>query len=381
MNSNNINKSAMDLIYLVSCAVNNEKPEKTVCDQMDLAEVYKTSIKHSLTEAAAYSLEQVISLTEDFKEEKYKAIRRLSLLNIEREKILNELEKHKIWYLPLKGIVLKDFYPKTAMRQMSDNDILCDSEKAEEIKAVMESLGYVCRHYGKNHHDVYEKPPQLDFEMHRSLFDRMNSPEFYEYFRNIKEKLIEDSGNKYRYRMSNEDLYIYNICHLRNHYHHRGAGLRSLLDIYVFCNKLGSVLDYDYLRDEFQKLDLVDFEQGTRALALKVFTRRELSDKELSELDFYIESGAHGSFDNMIMYNLKNDDSARAKRKYAMNRLFPPKDSLQRNHPIVYRHMALYPFWLISRPVKGLIKHRKKMLGEIKRLKSFKKKENRGNYN
>ena len=165
MKSNDLLKTAKDLVYLLSCAVNGETPEKNICDKMNLDKVLKLARNHSLSAAAAIALENAGIISGEFREEKFKAVRRLSLLNTERGKVLSKLEDSGIWYLPLKGIVLKDYYPKTAMREMSDNDILFDCEKYEEVKDIMEGLGFKCKLYGKTNHDVYEKPPQLDFEM------------------------------------------------------------------------------------------------------------------------------------------------------------------------------------------------------------------------
>lgn len=46
------------------------------------------------------------------------------------------MEQRGIWYLPLKGIILKEFYPSVGMRQMSDNDILFDEAFAEQVRGV-----------------------------------------------------------------------------------------------------------------------------------------------------------------------------------------------------------------------------------------------------
>lgn len=144
-----IRNNTMDLIFLVSCAVNSEKPDKKKCDKMELSAVLNMAIRHSLSVAAATALEQVMTLPEDFKEAKYKAVRRQSLLNVEREKVIAALEDNGIWYIPLKGIEIKNHYPETAMREMADNDILCDSEKTAEIKTLMEGLGFACIYYKK----------------------------------------------------------------------------------------------------------------------------------------------------------------------------------------------------------------------------------------
>lgn len=381
MKSNDLLKTAKDLVYLVSCAVNGETPEKNICDKMNLDKVLKLARNHSLSAAAAIALENAGIISGEFREEKFKAVRRLSLLNTERGKVLSKLEDSGIWYLPLKGIVLKDYYPKTAMREMSDNDILFDCEKYEKVKDIMEGLGFKCKLYGKTNHDVYKKPPQLDFEMHRFLFDSFDDYEWYNYFKDIKSKLVKDDDSTCGYHMTNEDLYIYLICHLRKHYVQCGTGLRSLLDIYMFRKKFNGLSENDYIQAELKRLDLSEFEQGMSVLASKVFGFKELSEQELDELMFFAGSNTHGTKENLLMQKLSNDDSKAAKRKYALRRIFPSRESLRREHPFVYRHAVLYPFWIMYRPIRGFVKYPNRMFGEIKGLREFKKKENRGRYN
>ena len=381
MNYTDSLKPAMDLIYLVSCAVNNEKPDKRTVEGFDLPEVLKTAHCHSLSAAAAFALEKIMALPEDFKEAKYKAVRRQSLLNFERERVIAVLEDNGIWYIPLKGVKLKDLYPKSSMREMSDNDILCDGEKMAEIKTLMEGLGFVCTHFEKNHHDVYEKPPKLCFEMHRNFFNKGDYPDQYEYFEKIKDKKIKDSDNQYGYHLSNEDFYIYLINHLYIHYRTTGTGLRSLLDIYVFYNKFKDMLDMTYINRELEKLGLVEFERGMRELSVKTFTRQKLTETELDELGYFIAAGTQGSMENLMMQQLDNDDSQKAKKRYILNRIFPSDEHFKRNHPVVFRHKILYPFWVVYRPVKAAVTHPKRIIKEVKRLKDFKKKENRGTYN
>ena len=374
-------QTALDLIYLVSCAVNEELPDKKRISETDLSDVLKMAQKHALSAVAAIALEKVIKLPDDFKEEKYKAIRRLSLLGFERERILRSLEEQKIWYLPVKGIVLKECYPKTAMREMADNDILCDPNRMSDVRSIMEGFGFECKSFGKIHHDVYEKPPQLDFEMHRSLFNPVNNPGLSSYFKNIKQKLIRDDDESFAYHMTNEDMYIYLTCHLYNHYRKKGTGLRSLLDIYVFRGRFSDSFDRQYIEAEFKKLDLDRFELAMRELAQKAFTNQPLSEEELGELSFFVDSNSHGTSENLLMRRLGNDDSSRSKAKYALSRIFPPADYVKRKHPFVHRHKAVYPFWVIFRPIKAAVKYPKRMSGELKRLKNFKKKENTGQLN
>ena len=89
-------KAAMDLIYLVSCAVNEEKPDASTCAAMNLDEVYAVAERHSLRSTAAVALEQVMTLPRNFLDGKFKAIRRQSLFDIERSLVLSAFEENGI---------------------------------------------------------------------------------------------------------------------------------------------------------------------------------------------------------------------------------------------------------------------------------------------
>ena len=364
-----------DLIYLLSCAVNGEKPDAGRCAVMDLTKILQLARLHSVTVAAATALEKAIPLPPDFMEEKYKAIRRFSLFEVERAKILHELEQNKIWYLPLKGIVMANDYPQKNMREMADNDILYDAARQDDVQNIMERLGFICKLKDANHHDLYRKGKLLLFEMHHSLLDKNAYPESYAYYSEIKERLVPASGSDYGFRMTEEDFYIFMIVHTYKHYIRCGTGLRSLLDVYVFLQKHGETLDRTYIRGELCKLQLLSYEQQISSLSVKVFTRQSLSEEEQRLLAFYIESNAYGTRENLMTRQLGNDDSAEAKLKYALKRIFPTGQELKINHPETARHKVLYPFMVVYRPVKGMIKKRKLMFGEIKQLKNFHKKE------
>ena len=181
--------TAWTLIYLLSCAV-NENECKLKPDEIDFDGLYLLASNHVLCSAVAYALESAGISEGRFEQAKLKAKRRLGLFDLEREKIGTMLNEAGIWFLPLKGIVLKDCYPRYGMREMSDNDILCNSTKMAEVRQIMESLGYRCESYGEWHHDSYQKPPTLSFEMHRRLFAEDVSPAAVEYYATVFDRLV-----------------------------------------------------------------------------------------------------------------------------------------------------------------------------------------------
>ena len=369
-------KTARDLIYLVSCAVNEEKPNTDICREMDLEAVYYLAQFHSLTSAAAFALEKVTELPRAFDQAKKKAIHKLSHFDIERIKILAALEQKGVWYMPLKGILLKSFYPKAAMREMTDNDILFDPEKSDIVRAVMEELGYSCVMYDMYNHDVYEKPPTMEFEMHRTLFDLEKYPESAAYFDNIFDRLIKDSGNKFGYHMSDEDFYIYIICHMNKHYNNGGTGLRSLADVYLFNKARYDGMDKDYLSRELSALELTEFEQRIRELAYKLFCGEENEFTENEETMYFVQSGANGTNEhwkeNRLSRSMGGEDTGKAKRKYLLKRVFISGDELKKNYPTVYKHKILYPLLFVYRPIKGAVTRPKGLIDEVRDVKKFK---------
>ncbi len=365
-------KTAMDLIYLVSCAVNNLIPDAQRCCEMDDDAVYSLANRHMLSAAAACALEKVMPLPRHWFNAKGNSKRRLIIFQAERARLLEALDERGIRYLPLKGIILKDLYPKAEMREMSDNDILFDGTKAAEVRAVMESLGFECVEFGNLNHDVYHKKP-VSFEMHRNLFNSIEHPKAFSYYKTINERLIKDENNRCGYHMTDDDFYIYCINHMYKHFSDTGTGLRSLLDIYIINKTKGASLDREYIGGELDCFGIREYELKTRRLAEKVFSLQSLSDSDKDELAFYIESGSFGTTDNYIVNKLGNDDSSKAKHRYILRRIFPSEKHLELYEPFVYRHRALYPLFVVYRPFRGLVKKRKKLIGEYKSLKKFKK--------
>ena len=369
-------QAAKELCYLLSCAVSGRTPDADRCAAMELRSVYLLAREHKLTACAAFALERCMELPRPFDQDKKKSIRRLALFDLERAQIVQGLEERGIRYLPLKGILLKDCYPKAAMREMSDNDLLCDSGRMEDIRELMEGLGYTTEMFGMYHHDTYSKPPTLEFEMHGMLFEDIKEPVFYSYYRGIKDRLIKDDGNAYGYHMTREDFYVYMLAHMYHHYSHAGTGLRSLLDIFVYRRRFPD-LDADVLARELQTLGLTDFERDTRELAERLFDGEPLSEEEQKALAFFAGSGVYGTLENAEYQRLLTklgDDSAESKRRYFRERIFMPREVMEEQYPFFARHRALVPALLVYRLGRAVV-HPRRVSGELRRVKRFKKRK------
>lgn len=356
MNKHDYKQNAYYLLYLIRCVLHNKNPSKEKLDIINLTQLYQVAKAHSLTAIVAYALETAGMCDKAFTEAKNKAIRKNIVLDVERESVLEELENAGIWYCPLKGCIIKDWYPKIGMRQMADNDILCDPTKMTEIKEYMERLGFETKSFGSSHQDTYQKPPVCNFEMHSSLLEPRHGDVLYNYYNQIKSKLIKDDDKQYGYHFSNEDFYVYFVAHEYKHFAASGTGLRSLVDTYVINDHYNNRLNKDYISTEFERLSISDFEKEIATLANKLFSGTPLSSTDKSLLDKFILSGTYGSSEIRIDNQISN---SRIKNKpllfqYIIDRLTIPDFVLKHNYPFFYRHKLLRPFLYIKRLLNKL---------------------------
>ena len=303
------------------------------------------------------------------------------LLDAERKAILHELEIQGIWYMPLKGSILKDWYPKPGMREMADNDILFDPSGREQVREIFQNRGYKTISFRKGNHDVYEKVPIYNFEMHVSLFHGTYK-ELTEQYENVKERLLPVDGTAYQFAFTPEDFYVFVLAHAHKHYSHSGTGVRTLADIYVMDRHLGDIMDRDEVEQKLAQLGIAEYEQHSRVLAEKLFSAvRPLAEIELTEdekemLLYYCDATTYGTVDNRVNNRLhelqENSENIKlwTKVKYCCVRLFPGREFCKFAYPFVYKHPWTLPFFWVWRIVDRCITNKKNVQQELKALKA-----------
>lgn len=365
------NKKVLDdLVYLAACAVNGQVPEKSRTDGMDLSLVYEAAQNHKLAAAAGMALESAGIRNEAFVQAVAKAMRKNALLDADRAELTRRLEEAGIWYMPLKGAILKDLYPRFGMREMADNDILVDAARTQDVGRIMQELGFEVKEAGKGHHDEYTKPPVSNFEIHRMLFSGLDSEPCHLYYREMEKRLIPDEEVSFGRHFSTDDLYLYLTAHEYKHYRHGGTGIRSLLDTYVFLRKYGEALDMDYVAAEAEKMGTADYEKQSRELALRLFSGEALREAEQEMFAYYASSGTYGSYEQKAVNEINSFGGGfRGKFRFFLSRLFMPMDKIKYAYPVVYKYKILLPFLYVYRIIKGLTTRRGVTMADLKALK------------
>ena len=297
-------------------------------------------------------------------------VRKVALFEKERKDLYEFLNNNQIDFLPLKGIVIKYYYLDQNTREFADNDILFSASKDKMIKEYFVKKGYKSEYFRKSNHDIYQKKPFFNFEMHRALFmEREDGREFSKYFQNyLKDSLVKEG---YEHYLSKEDFYIYFLAHAFKHFDNSGCGIRTLIDCYLYLKQ--NELDFDYINQELNKIGLLDFSNKFSALAIKVFDEQELNDEEKEMLLFIASSGTYGTLENSVNKGVKE----KGKFRYLMRRIFPPMSFYKTAYPRLYKTKVLIPLAWFMRLFRILFKNPKRATAEIKLITKSKKEKDK----
>lgn len=357
--------------YLCSCAVNRTVPEAERLQDTDPELLYEAAQKHLLQAAVGMALESAGIRTQKFTQAIAASQRKNALLDADRAQVLTALEKEGIWYMPLKGCLMKDLYPRYGMRQMADNDILVDPDRRKDVRKIMEGLGFSTEQYDMSNHDVYHKLPVSNFEMHHYLINGESNDELETYYLDVKDRLIKDEGNEYGYHFTDEDFYLFMMAHEYKHYVQSGTGLRSLLDTYVYLKQKQDRMDWKYIRQETEKMGIATFEQENRLLSMHLFAGEPLSAKEQKMLDYILSSGTYGTIANGV----NNQIQKKGRMGFFLSRVFMPMNMMKNLYPVLRKAPWLYPAMVLWRLISKFFTNNKKYMYEVKAALGLIKKE------
>lgn len=317
----------------------------------------------------------------------------------EREQVFASLAREGLSYLPMKGTLLANYYPRPEMRSMADNDFLygfvepaedggfriCGATDAEReatvergirtIEHVMHGLGYTTKSLRAGNHESFEKAPIFNFEPHRRLMSP-SSP-MAVYYENPWSRAIQDENDPHMFRFSDEDEYVYVMAHAFKHFDAAGCGIRFVVDTRVFLDTKGMGMNWDYVFAELQKAGLFDFEARVRALADAGFggacSTNPLPLEQAELLRYLLGSGTYGNSVRMVANRLDKQkaqhegDLGAAKRGYLRERL-TNDEALGYLFPRASKIAPLRPVLQLVRYARGIVRNPKKLANEVKLL-------------
>ena len=162
------------------------------------------------------------------------------------------------------------------------------------------------------------------------------------------------------------------VVHEFGHFYSGGTGLRSLVDTYVYLRKFSDTMNWKYIEEECLKLGIAEYEEKSRALAIKVFSSTELpglTDDEREMLEYYFGAGTYGTTTNSAAQKMKkfeDETGSTSKFRYLLHRIFPPMETYRLSIPFFYKHKILLPIGWVYRLFRGILCKQSMIKSEIK---------------
>ena len=150
-------RTMMDLIASEVCGKSIDKSQYSLTDD-ELAKLYKLSKSHDLAHLVGDALikNNLIGDGEvkaKFQKQMMLAVYRYEKINYELGRLRKVLNEAKIPFIPLKGSVLRKYYPEPWMRTSCDIDVLVHEEAVDQAaQTIVEKLGYA--YEKKQYHDI-----------------------------------------------------------------------------------------------------------------------------------------------------------------------------------------------------------------------------------
>ena len=321
-----------------------------------LEKVYSLAKVHDLAHIAGQALGKLGVLVNDelsnqFRNKTIGAVARYVRLQFEYDAICKCLEAAGIAFLPLKGAVLRQYYPEGWMRTSSDIDILVKEDIVEQAAAVLaEKLSY--RRGEKSTHDIaLFSNTGVHLELHYNMVEDNRAGNARGVLENVWEYSSLEETGAYCHRMQEEMFYFYHIAHMAKHVEEGGCGIRTFLDLWILNHRV--IFDPDARDRLLEKGGLKTFARAAERLAEVWFSEEETDDMSEQLSAFILGGGAFGSMENNIA--IKHGKMGGAK-EYAYRRIFPPFEKMEFRYPVLGRHPWLLPVYHVVRWITVLCK-------------------------
>ncbi len=288
------------------------------------------------------------------------AVYRYEKINYELEQLKKTLKEAGIPFIPLKGSVVRKYYPEPWMRTSCDIDILVKEADAERAAAILaEHLQYTIKE--KNQHDIsLFSPSNIHVELHFKLMDiEFKQVQVLKDIWNGGEiELVSES----EYRMSDELFLLYHIYHMAKHFVHGGCGIKPFIDLWVIQNKIG----YDEEKAEklLQESDLLLFYNHAMEL-MNVWFEGKPHNSVTQEMENYVLQG--GVYGTLEQHLAMSQNKKGGKFRHLLSKIFLSYEQMKVYYPSVKKCPILFPFYQVRRWCRILFcGGRKTAMNEIK---------------
>ena len=339
----------MELVSVAVCGKEPTEQLKGACTPEALEAVYSIGMKHDLAHLIGQAAEKLQLKEGQILQKSKNAAMQVLLRHTRQEYAFRTacgiLEKGEIPFIPLKGSVLRQWYPEPWLRTSCDIDILVRENQLSQAKDLLEQEGW--KSLGQTSHDINLLSPQgVHLELHFSTIEDYISPKSKAVMEHIWQWATPMPEKQYRMEIPDRLFYFYHMAHMAKHLLNGGCGIRSFLDVWV----LNHCVAFDPAERTalLQKGDLTAFARASEKLSEIWFSGEEMDALSLSFQKVVLSGGIYGTVENRVSLQ---EGKAGGKLQLAMKRIFLPYDIMKYRFPVLQKHRWLLP---VYQPVRWL---------------------------
>lgn len=343
----------MDLIAYEVCGKSIDKSQYSLTDE-ELVKLYKLSKSHDLAYLVGDALikSNLIGdgeIKANFQHQMMLAVYRYEKINYELGRLREAMNEAKIPFIPLKGSVIRQYYPKPWMRTSCDIDILIhESDLERAVAMLVDKLAY--KRESKGSHDIsLFSDYGVHLELHYSLIEENRVGNIESVLQDVWKK-ADPVAEAFEYVLSDEMFYYYHIAHMAKHFVDTGGcGVRPFVDVWILNHHIP--FDEGKRKALLAEGRLLTFAAEAQALSEVWFGNTEHTDITRRMQDYLLKGGVYGTIKNRVsVQQVKRG----GKFRYAISRIWLPYDTLKFHYPSLVGKRVLLPFYEVRRWFKLL---------------------------
>ena len=321
-----------------------------------LPALFALSKKHDLAHLVGEALDKNGLLPDSsemrkrFLRERNIAVYRYEQQQYDFEQICTTLEDSQIPFLPLKGSILRGYYPEPWMRTSCDIDVLVQTDRLYDAAQVLcDQLGYTREEQPTMYELSLHTQSGVHIELHFDLTDGGINQYGYEILSNIFDYACPTDGKVYQLQLNDDVFYFYHIAHMAKHFEHGGCGVRPFLDLWILCNRVcGHVTARESL---LHQGGLATFADVCKNLSESWFGNAPYDDIGRQMEAYLLVGGTYGTLENLVSIQQAKKGG---KVQYLLSRIFISNKELRVKYPKLNQRPWLAPFYHVKRWLKPL---------------------------
>lgn len=335
------------LLRSAICKKTLTEEEKKLYSCEILQKLIDMSAKHDLDHITVFALKQnelIPKENTEIEKSIYKAIYRYNLTNYECERLCNVFEKAQIPFMPLKGSVIRKYYPEAWMRTSCDIDILMSEDDCEKAVSILVNENGYTFHQKEEHDISVFSPNKTHVELHYQLVEEGRANASSEVLKNVWDTAKVRDGFEFWHEMPDEMFYFYHIAHMAKHFEGGGCGIKPFIDLLILDN----IKEADKeKRDELLKQgNLLRFADVARKLTRIWFEKEEYDSVSKQMEDYILRGGVYGNAENRVIIQQQKKGG---RIKYALSKIFIPYEVIKFHYPVLQKHRWLTPVMEVRR--------------------------------